>query len=175
MRAVPTRAELLRALGPTFLLLLAGLVGFAFLGTLPLLEGIAVALVGLVAGAACRLSPGSIARGVAPIGPLAALGLLALAASPTAVPALYGGATALALLLWLAEDPDRLPGGPGRAVGRLLIPAAGLAIAWTSSFLLPGGVAGIGIAAALLGGVLVLVALLLRAPDLVDRAASASS
>ena len=114
-------------------------------------------------------------RPYAPVGPLASLAILAVAAAPTAIPAVYGGATALAFLLWLSEDPDRLAGGPGRALGRLLVPGIGLVLAWTSSFLLPGGAATVGIAAALLGGVLVLIAWLLRAPQILDRDAAASS
>jgi len=164
-----------RAVGPTFALLAAGLVGFALLGTLPLVGGILVALGGVAAAAGLRMSGWRGAHAYAPIAPLVSLGILAVAAAPTAIPALYGGAAALAYLLWLSEDPDRLAGGPGRAAGRLLVPGIGLALAWTSSFLLPGGVATVGIAAAFLGGVLVLVALLLRAPVLLERDVTSSS
>ena len=164
-----------RAVGPTFGLLVAALAGFALLGTLPLLEGLAVAGAGPLVAAVLRSGRFRSAHGYAPIAPLVSLGLLSLAASPTPVPALVGGATALTFLWWLSDDPDRLPGGPRRAAGRLLVPALGLAIGWTSSFLLPSGVGSLGVAAALLGVVLVLVAFLLRAPELVDREATASS
>ncbi|HLM91058.1 MAG TPA: hypothetical protein VK424_03270 [Thermoplasmata archaeon] len=164
-----------RAVGPTFALLAAGLLGFALLGTLPLFEGLLVAVAGLGFAAALRQSGWRGLHAYAPVGPLVSLGILAVASTPSAIPALYGGATALAFLLWLSEDPDRLAGGPGRAIGRLLLPGIGLALAWTSSFLLPGGDATVGIAAALLGGVLVLVALFLRAPEILERDATATS
>jgi hypothetical protein len=169
------RPSVRSVLGPTFVVLLAGLLGFALFGTLPIVEGIGVALVGLGAAAGVRMSRSPGVRAWAPVGPLLALGILAVAASPAAIPALYGGATALAFLLWVSDDPNRLPGGPQRAAGRLLLPAIGLAIAWSSSFLLPRGVGSIGIAAALLAAVIVLVALLLRAPEFIARDASASS
>jgi hypothetical protein len=164
-----------RRLGWTTLLFAPALAGFATFGTLPLLEGLAVALVAVGLAVAARLVRSSRLRSLAPVPPLLALAVLAVVAVPTPLAALYGGLTALALLLWLADDPDRLPGGPSRAVGRLVVPVVGFALAWTSSFLLPGSVAPVGAGIALLVAVVVLAALLLRRPELFDRDAAATS
>jgi hypothetical protein len=169
------RPALSRVVGAPLGLLALALVGLAFLGTLPLAIGVAVGLAGPFLGAGLRFARAPGLRTTAPIPPLASLGLLAATAVPAAVPALVGGASALVLLLWLADEPDRLPGGPRRAVERLLVPALGLAIAWSSSFLLPGGIAPLGVGVVLLVAVLVLVAVLLRAPGVLSAEATASS
>jgi hypothetical protein len=169
----PSRSR--RVLGAPLVLLGVVLGGFAVVGTLPLVEGLVVGLGSVALGAAARLSPAAWAHPLAPLAPLVGLVVLAAAAIPTGVTALYGGIAALALLLWLADDPDRIPGGAGRAVPRLLAPTVGLAIAWSSAFLLPGGVAPLGAGVALLVAVVVLAAMLLRSPRTFDRDAAASS
>jgi len=164
-----------RALGAPLLLLAGVFVGFATLGTLPLVEGISVAAAAAGLGGILRAVPLRWLRPTAPVPPLVGLSVLAVSATATGVTALYGGVAALALLLWVADDPDRLPGGAGRALPRLLVPTVGLAIAWTSAFLLPGNVAPLGVGVALLVALVVLAALLLRSPESFDRDAAASS
>lgn len=173
--ALPGSARLPRALGWPFLLLAVVLAGFGSLGTLPLVPALVVALVAAGLGALLRLVPRRWLHPLAPFPPLVGLAVLAVYAVPTGVTALYGGIAALVLLLWVADDPDRLPGGSTRAMNRLLIPTVGLGIAWASAFLLPGGVAPLGAGVALLVVVVVLAALLLRSPEVFDRDAAASS
>ncbi len=157
------------------LLLAVVLAGFGTLGTLPLAESVAVALSSVALGAAFRLLPRRWLPPAAPLPPLVGLAVLAGYATATGVTALAGGVAALVLLLWVADDPDRLPGGAERALNRLLIPTIGLGIAWASAFLLPGNVAPLGVGVALLVVVVVLVALLLRRPEVFDRDAAATS
>jgi hypothetical protein len=171
----PGPARLPRGLGWPLLLLAVVLAGFGTLGTLPLVTALTVALAAVTLGALPRLLPRRSLRPLAPVAPLVGLAVLADYAVPTGVTALYGGVAALVLLIWLADDPERLPGGSARALNRLLIPTVGLGIAWASAFLLPGGVAPLGAGVALLVVVVVLAALLLRSPEVFDRDAAASS
>jgi hypothetical protein len=164
-----------RVLGAPWLLLATVLVGFALLGSLAITASVAVAVVAVALGAAARLARPMWVHALAPVPPLAGLAVLAIVAVPTGVTALYGGLAVLAFLLWVADDPDRLPGGASRGLARLLVPALGLGIAWASAFLLPGGVAPLGAGVALLVIVVVAAALLLRSPGVFDRDAAATS
>lgn len=164
-----------RVVGWPLLLLAVVLAGFGTLGSLPLAEALGVALGSVTLGAVLRLVPRRSLHPLASVPPLLGLTVLASYATATGVTALYGGVAALVLLLWFADDPDRLPGGAARALNRLLIPTVGLGIAWASAFLLPGNVAPLGVGVALLVVVAVLAALLLRSPEVFDRDAAASS
>ena len=171
--APPPRTAL-RVLGP-FALLAAVLAAFGTTSDLGFAAAVAVALVGAGAGAAARAAAPRWARAVAPVPPLAALGVLAATAVPDLLTALFGVLVAVVYLLWLAEDPDRAPGGIGRAVPRVLVPLAGGALAWASALLLPPGSASAGVAAALLGVLVAAVALLVRRPRNFDGDPAATS
>lgn len=168
-------AHLGGVVGGPWLLLTGVMVGFAALGTLPPAEAVAVAVVAAGLGTAARHVRSREVHPWAPIPPLVGIGVLAVFAVPSGLTALYGGVASLALLLWLADDPDRLPGGVARALVRLLVPAVGLGIAWTSAFLLPGDIVPLGAGVALLVAVVILAALLLRSPQGLERDAAASS
>ena len=176
MTAIPARsATLARVVGWPLALLTVALAGFGTLGTLPLPVALGVAVVAAGLGALLRLARLRWLHGLAPVPPLVGLTVLAGYAVPTGLTALYAGVAALVLLVWFADDPDRLPGGATRALNRLVVPTVGLGIAWASAFLLPGGVAPLGVGVALLVVVVVAVALLLRSPGVFERDAAATS
>jgi hypothetical protein len=170
----PRPPKALRLLGP-FALLAAVLAAFATTSDLGFAPALLVALVGAGAGAGARAAAPRWARAVAPAPPLVALGLLATTAVPDLLTGLFGVLVAVVYLLWLAEDPDRVPGGIGRAVPRVLVPLAGGALAWASALLLPPGSATAGVAAALLGLLVAAVALLVRRPRALDGDPAATS
>ncbi len=156
-------------------LLGAALAAFGTASDLGILAGVGIALVGVGGGVAARAMRRRGLRAVAPVPPLLALGLLAGTAAPDLGTGLLGVLVAGVYLLWLAEEPDRLPGGSGRALPRVLVPIAGGALAWASALLLPPGAATAGIAAALLGLLVATTALLVRSPRTFDRDPAASS
>ncbi len=99
------------------------------------------------------------------------LGLAAVASfSPLGlVPELLAGASGVALLVWLADDPARPSGGPARAQLTIGVPALALGIAWASALLLPSDSASLGVAVGLLVFVLAAVAYLVGQPRTFDR------
>ncbi len=149
------------------LLLVSGLLGFY--GTLPVLPALLLTLALPAAAIAMRALTLPHVRATAPIPALAGLVVGALASPYGLLPELLAGAGGLAFLAWLAEDPARPTGGLARARTTLLVPALALGIAWASSFLLPSHAAPIGVAAALLVGALVTLAMLVARPSAFDR------
>jgi hypothetical protein len=164
-----------RAFGGAWFLLLAGALGFGFLALVPFPWGLVGAGAGVGLGGLLRASRWSSARAVAPLPPLVGLGAVAALVPIDVLVELYAGLVALAYLVWLADDPDRLPGGPLRALRTLSIPAIGFALAWLSSFLIPDVGAPLGVAVVLLAAVGAAVAFLLRTPESFDRDPAATS
>jgi hypothetical protein len=164
-----------RAFGPAYLALAAAGLALTLLGSLNWVAGALIAVGGASLASGVRAaSPRSLQfLGLVPA--LIALGILASYASLSPVTGLAGGLAGLALLLWCAEEPDRLPGGLARGAGMLAVPAAGFGIAWTSSFLLPAGLGTVGIAAALLASSAAAIVLLLQSPRTFDRDPAATS
>jgi hypothetical protein len=173
--ASPTGSAVRRAFGSGTLLLLAVAGTFGLVTLLPLPWGPLLGLAGVALGAALRSLPSTLARGGAPVPPLVALGLLAALAPVSELTELYAGLAALAFLLWLADDPARLPGGAGRGLRIIAVPALGFGLAWASSLLVPAVGSSVGLAVALLVGVGAVVAFLLRAPAAFDRDPAATS
>jgi hypothetical protein len=159
--------------GATALLLVIG--GFlGYVDHLPNDLGVIVVVVGTGLSAGLRSTPWALARAVAPVPVLAALGFGAVASPLGVVPELAAGAAGLAFLVWLADDPARAPGGVGRASLTVLVPALALGIAWSSALLLPSGSEPIGVAAGLLVFAVVALAVLASRPGLFDREEAAS-
>jgi hypothetical protein len=165
-RAVPVASSAL-------LLLAGGLLGY--LTSLPGLIGLVVVGVGVGLGIGLRLVPVPRVRPWAPVPALGALAVGAVTSPLGVVPELVAGGSALAFLLWLADDPERPAGGVSRGRGTLLLPAAALGIAWASALLLPSRSASLGVAAGLLVFVIAALAYLVGRPGLFDREVAATS
>jgi hypothetical protein len=146
-------------LGTTALLAgTAGLLGL--LGVLPSFLGPAIAVVGVVGSWFLRRRE---PRGTGPLAMAPSLLALALlTASAPAGPAtdLFAALTALAFLLWLADDPARPAGRRRRALPTLAPAALGVGFAWGLALGLPGETANVGLAGSLIAGALVVLALL---------------
>jgi hypothetical protein len=168
-----TAPPLARVLGPTVPALVLVIVVLGFVGhttTWSPLVLVAVGVVGSGAGIGLRASRSSTVRRSAPIPVLAALGFLALETAIAPIPELLVGASGVVFVAWLLDDPSRPPAGVARGAVEWALPGLAVGVAWTSSFLLPATTAPIGVAGALLVGVVVAIAYLVRRPDLFDRA-----
>jgi hypothetical protein len=156
------------AFGPGFVVLLAASIALALLASIPWVEGVALAAAGAVLAGVVRAAAPRRFRFLGLVPALLVLGGL-VAESPVGVlPELVGGLVGLALLLWCAGTPERLPGAFARGLGGVSVPAAVLAIALASSLLLPAGLGSLGIAGALLVAAVAGVALLVSAPHRFD-------
>jgi hypothetical protein len=163
-----------RRVGPSLFLAAAG----AFFGYLIVPHSADVFLVvwaGVALGIGLRWVREIRAQQVAAVPVLVALATGAVASPLGIIPELAAGGSALAFLLWLAEDPARPAGGPARARVTILIPAFALGIAWASALLLPSNSASIGVAAGLLVFVIAALAYLVGRPGLFDREAATTS
>lgn len=163
---------LARVIGPTvpalfLVIVLLGLVGPSVSGSQPLL--IAVGVVGAGVGVGLRASRSSVLREAAPIPVLLGVGFLSVETVVAPIPELLAGITGVVFVAWLMDDPSRPSAGVARGAVEWAVPGLAVAVAWASSFLLPSSSAPIGVAGALLVGVVALVAYLVRRPDLFDQ------
>ena len=151
-------------------LLGAAAIFLALFTTLPLELGVAIALGGVLGAWAARRLGGPDAGVAAGLPALAALGLLAVSAPTTAAAELAAGIGALAFLLWLAAAPSVRPAGAlWRAMPTIAPTALILVLAWASELLLPHAPAVLGYGGLLLVAVVLVVAILVGRPDLIDR------
>jgi hypothetical protein len=171
------RAPLTRILLPSFPLLALAALAMVYDTPIPTLEKLvlaALAVGAVAAGALLRLARVAPLREVAPA-PLIAVLAATAAATPVAIlPELLAGVTGVLVIVWLADDPL----GPADSASRALllwgIPAVGLGLAWASATLLPTSAAPVGVAGALLVAALVILAYLVRRPELFDRDVAAT-
>ena len=164
-----TTRDRYRGLGSWALL---GAIGglFGFVTGLPHGEGAVTVIVGvLIGGWMQRQRSWAPIRSLAPVPVLVALGATAIASPLGLLPELLAGASGLAVLVWLADDPGRPVGGVARARLTVGVPALALGIAWSSALLLPSSSASIGVAAGLLVFAIVTVAVLIGQPSMFDR------
>lgn len=146
--------------GLTFGVAAVAVAVFGLVGGLPDLIGPALGVAGLAVASWWRRRPATGAT----FGPLPAVVALAvLAATSPAAPSteLFGGLAAVALLLWLADDPSRPAGGGRRAGFAVATCALAVGIAWSVALVLPRPSGAIGIAGGMLAALLLLVAYLL--------------
>ncbi|MFZ0699867.1 MAG: hypothetical protein WAN74_06755 [Thermoplasmata archaeon] len=132
------------------------------------LEGIAIAVAGFAAAGALRAFAGRNVRPFEFLPAVAALGYLALVVPTSIVTNLLAGVSALALFVWLVDDPELPRGNLRRSGDVLLLPALGLAVALSSSLLIQPGYVYVGVAAGLLVGGLLAVAWVLSHPETFD-------
>ncbi len=146
---------------------------FGLVTGLPDGAGAFVAVAGVAIGGALR-QPAGFPRGraFAPVPVVIGLVSVASLSSLGLVPEILAGASGVALLVWLADDPGRPAGGPARAQLTIAVPALALGIAWASALLLPSDAASLGVAVGLLVFVLAAVAYLVGQPSTYDRDAS---
>jgi hypothetical protein len=142
--------------------LLAAILGFlGLLGGLPAFLGPAIGVLGAVGSYVLRRTDrgGTSVLALAPS--LLALAILAPAAPAGPGTDLFAGLAALALLLWVADEPGRPSGTTRRAIPTIAPAALGVAFAWALSLGLPGQEADVGLAGSLIAGALVVLAFLL--------------
>ena len=85
------------------------------------------------------------------------------------IPELLVGMAGVVFVAWLLDDPSRPAAGATRGAVEWAIPALGVGVAWASSFLLPTTAAPIGVAGGMLAAALIVLAYLVRRPELFDR------
>jgi hypothetical protein len=147
--------------GVTFAILAVAVVAFGLVGGLPDLLGPVVAAVGVAGSATWRRQWPGTGETFGSLPALVALAVLG-ASSPVAPSTeLFGAIAALAVLLWLADDPSRPAGGGRRAAAAIGFCGLGVGIAWSLVLILPRPSGRLGIAGGLLALALLLLAWLL--------------
>jgi hypothetical protein len=144
----------------TFAVATFAVVLFGLVGGLPDLAGPAVGVVGLVTSALVRRRT-AVGATYGPLPALVALLVIATTAPAVGSAMLFGGLAALAVLLWLADDPARPAGGGRRATLPLATCGLAIAIAWSLVLVLPRPSREVGVAGGLLAALLLLLAYLL--------------
>lgn len=147
---------------PATTALLAGALGLVgLLSGFPFLLGAAIGLAGAFASAYVRRRPRPPFPGAAPVPALAALVVLLLYSAPVPSTELFGGLAALAVLLWLADDPHAAPGGGRRAATSIGFAAFAFALAWGFLLALAPLGGNVGVAAVLTAVALLVVTVVL--------------
>lgn len=154
-------------------LVLIAFLGLAYLGRAPF-TALPVAVAGVVIATLCRGGRGPSMREASLVPLVAAAGFLAFEASFGPLPELLAGFAGVTLVLWATDDPARPVGGVHRGVLVWGLPAMGVAVAWTSTFVLPPSAAPLGVAGGLLAAALIAIAVLVRSPRLFDEDAAAT-
>jgi hypothetical protein len=172
----PGAPSVVRRLGlPGLGLSAVSLLWLALGSGLPTFGGLALAFVALALGVGLRFVPQPVGRDLAWVPIVAALGVLSITTPLTVLAELVAGLGGIAVLLWMIDDPDRLPGGVQRGLSTIALPALAVGVAWSSALLLPPGAAPLGVAAALLAFAVAIVAFFLGRPELFDREEAATS
>ena len=141
------------------------IVLFGLVGGLPLVVGPAVGAGGVIASSLWRRPPRGTDRAIPLLPAIAAIAVLAATSPATSSAELFGGASALAFLVWLADDPARPRGGGRRAGPVVLLVALTVGLSWAITLAVPGRGPQIALAGALLAVAFVLLAILLSRPQ----------
>jgi hypothetical protein len=166
--AAPVRPSFRGRFGASVPLLLVAALALGAVGRLPLVVALPVAAAGVVVGVAMRGSRDLLAREASIVPVLLVLGALALQAPVAPVPGLLAGFAGVAFLVWLTDDPHRPPAGISRGWVEWTLPGVGVALAWSSTLLLPSTAAPVGVAGGLLAASVLALAFLVRQPELFD-------
>ncbi len=143
------------------LLLAALLAVLGLLGGFPLLLGPVLAVVGVGVASLLRRRRPAGPSWVEPVPALLVLATLAFSAPVATSTELAAGASSLALLLWLADDPARRVGVGRRAVPIVALAGLAFALGWTLTLVVSAPTAEIGLAGGLLAVALVVVTVVL--------------
>jgi membrane-bound metal-dependent hydrolase YbcI (DUF457 family) len=138
-------------------------------GLVPTFLFVALVVLGVGAGVGLRAASRPVLREFAAVPVLVVMGVLAGATPVAPVAELLVGGTGVVFVAWLLDDPFRPSAGATRGAVEWAIPALGVGLAWSSSFLLPATAAPVGVAGGLLAAALVVLAYLVRRPELFDR------
>ncbi|MGB6501791.1 MAG: hypothetical protein WBG19_10445 [Thermoplasmata archaeon] len=149
--------------------LLVAIEAFALTTTLPWIVAIIVGGSGGATAILLRLFSGGRRTDSAALVVLLVLGVLAVTAPDSPVAGAAGGLVVLALLLWLADDPERLSGGMRRAIPAIGVAGLAFGVAWVSAFLLPSTRVPTGVIAGLLVAVILLATALLARPEILEE------
>ena len=158
-----------RAIGPTVPLLAVAALAVAYGSSLPIAASLLIAAAGVAAGVALRALGPPGAREVFPIPVLLAFGALSAVTVVGPLPILLAGLAGVAFVAWLLDDPDRPPAGAVRGAVVWAVPALGVGLAWSSSYVLPPTAATLGVASGLAAAALIVLAILVSRPALFDR------
>jgi hypothetical protein len=172
MAAPSPRASTAARVGPSGAILAVALGGFSLTTDLPGTVALVVAGAGVATALVLRAITGGRRSDSAAAVVLLTIGVLGASAPDTRWAALGGGASVLALMLWLSDEPGRVAGGPRRALPAIGVTGLAFAGAWLSSTLLPSSPVSIGIVAGLLVVVILLATTLLARPAWIEREAS---
>jgi hypothetical protein len=155
--------------------LVGSLAGFALLTDLPWILALAIAASGAGGSVALRQWGGLRAIDLSAAPALVAIAALALGSPPTPLPSLAAGIVAVAVLVWLADDPRRAPGSLRRATPTVLAVTFALGIVWGCTLLLARTTADVGVAGALLAISLFLIVVVLGRPRLLEPRPAAAA
>ena len=169
MASAPARTTAASRAGLSAGILAAGIELFGLVTSWPWAVAVVVGGVGAAAAIAVRARSEGRQGNLATAIFLVVLGVLAFGAPDTEAAGLGGGIAVLALLLWLADEPGRVTGGMGRALPTIGLVALAFGVAWFSAFLLPTTRTPTGVVAGLLVVVILLAAILLARPKLLER------
>jgi hypothetical protein len=166
-----------RVLGPTVPVLLAVVLVLAYESHRPLSATLLLGVIGVLgvsAGVGLRALRFPVVRELALLPVLVALGVLALETPASPLGELLVGASGVVFVAWLLDDPSRPPAGATRGALEWAIPGLAVGLAWASAFLLPAGAAPLGVAGGLLAAVLIVLAYIVRRPQLFDHGQGAT-
>jgi hypothetical protein len=169
MSGAPTPARTVQVRPVSLALLLVSASFLGYLSGFPGGFGVLLAAGAVLLAALLRLVPEGNLASYAAVPALAGIALEAIAAPVGLGTELVAGLSALALLVWLADDPARPVGGFLRALPTVALPALALGIAWSSALFLPSGAVPLGVAGGLLALTVVAVALLAGRPTVFDQ------
>lgn len=158
--------------GP-LLLLPPGLL-LAYLSSLGLGAGIALAVAGALGFYAVALVPWARAHALPGWVAVGTLGVLAVTVPPVPVAGLAAGVAAVSVLLALGRSTAR-PDHRGRALAAVGLPFVGFLVAFAAAIVLPVTRQFVGVATLLAIGAVAALALVYAAPDRVDAIESESS
>ena len=156
------------ALSVSVPVLLLAVLALAYVSRLPTAVALSVGAAAVFASVALRSSRDPTVRAWAILPVLLVLGALAWQAPVAPVPELLAGLGGVAFVLWLTDDPVRPAAGYRRGWIVWTLPGLGVALAWTSTFLLPSTAAPVGVAGGLLVAAVLAIAFLVRQPHLFD-------
>jgi hypothetical protein len=163
-----SRSRIRASITPSLPVLLLVVLLLGYVSRLPTVVALALGAAGVLVGVALRSAPNSTVREWAIVPVLLVLGALALQAPVAPVPELLAGFGGVAFVLWLTDDPYRPAAGLRRGWVVWTLPGLGVALAWTSTFLLPSTTAPVGVAGGLLVASVLAIAFLVRQPHLFD-------
>lgn len=158
-----------RVIAPTVPVLVLVVLLLAYGSRLPLGPALLLAALGIAFGVALRAARYPLLRDGAMVPVLVVLGVFAAETPIAPIPELFVGVAGVVFVAWLMDDPSRPPAAVARGAVEWAIPAVGVGVAWTSAFLLPSTAAPVGVAGVLLVSALLLLAYLVRRPDLFER------